>query len=444
MARHPHPARRLRMAAVRYRFQESLFLFPALVAAGGIALAVLGTAIDDALGEARAVPLTLDMSSNAATWLLATVAGAMVTTVGVVFSLTVVSLQLASSQFSPRVMRSFIRDRLSQAVIGLLVATFFYCVLILPNISGDATEPAPRVSLTVAGVLTLVTVVAIIAHLDHLARRLQVGHVMRTIAAEGEAVVTALGRLPAGVHPVHDAELTPPVGAAVIGCPVSGWVSQVGLAELLTAAPPGTTVRVETRVGAYIHVDEPLLTAWPPPAERSQQQLARAIEVSDARTMQQDVDFAIRQLVDIGLRGLSAAINDPTTAVEVTLRLGSLLRHLLTAPLAPSALGDSQGRLLVRPWALDYDEYVAHAFDQLRQTAPSQPHVAAALLRVLRMLIAHVNAAGCPERAPALSRQMRLLLEALGTTPGLHPADLERLQTLMSDETDPADHSRQP
>ncbi len=228
MARHSHPALSLRLAAVRYRFQESLFLFPALVAAGGIGLAVLATAIDDALEDATSVPFTLAMSSNAATWLLATVAGAMITTVGVVFSLTVVSLQLASSQFSPRVMRSFIRDRLSQAVIGLLVGTFFYCVLILPNISGEATEPAPRVSLTVAGVLTLVTVVAIIAHLDHLARRLQVGDVMRAIAAEGEAVVAALGPVPRDVIPVHDAELAPPEGAVVIPCRVSGWVSQVG------------------------------------------------------------------------------------------------------------------------------------------------------------------------------------------------------------------------
>ena len=200
---------------------------------------------------------------------------------------------------------------------------------------------------------------------------------------------------------------------------------------------------METRVGAYIHADEPLLTAWPPPAEHSRRQLSSAIEVSEARTMQQDVDFAIRQLVDIGLRALSTAINDPTTAVEVTLRLGSLLRQVLITPLAPPALGDSQGRRIVRPWHLDHDEYVAHAFDQLRQTAPSQPHVVAALLRVLRMLIAHVEAAGHPERAPALRRQMQLLLDALRTTPGLHPEDLERLQALTASETDPADHSRQ-
>src|SRR5699024_2255967 len=100
-------ARGLRVAAVRYRFEESLFLLPALVMLGGIVLAVVASTVDDAVGHDADVPVTLAMSANAATWLLATVAGAMITTVGVVFSLTVVSLQLASDQFSPRVMRSF-------------------------------------------------------------------------------------------------------------------------------------------------------------------------------------------------------------------------------------------------------------------------------------------------------------------------------------------------
>jgi uncharacterized membrane protein len=158
--------------------------------------------------------------------------------------------------------------------------------------------------------------------------------------------------------------------------------------------------------------------------------------------MLQDVDFAIRQLVDIGLRALSPAINDPTTAVEVILRLGSLLRTVLATALAPPALKDEAGRVLVQPWNLDHDEYVDHAFDQLRQTCLDQPDVVAALLRVLRMLIAHVHGEGHPEHAVALHRQMQLLLEATRDQPGLHPQDLRRLQSLSSDETDPADHSR--
>ena len=408
----------------------------------GIALAIAAAALDRAVGHDASIPLTLAMSSNAATWLLATVAGAMITTVGVVFSLTVVSLQLASGQFSPRVMRSFIRDRLSQGVIGLLVGTFFYCILILPSLSGDPAADAPRISLTLAVILTLVTVVGIIAHLDHLSRGLQVGNVARTIAAEGARVAAGLDKVPSGLLPADPHDFHPPADAAVIPSPVSGWVSQADSTRLLAAVPPGTTVRLETRIGAYIHADEPLLSVWPAPSESSRAELAGAIEVADARTMLQDADFAIRQLVDIGLRALSSAVNDPTTAVEIILRLGSLLRQLLTTELAPEALRDAEGRVLVQPWNLDHDEYTDHAFDQLRQACLDQPEVAAALLRVLRMLITHVHEEGLPERAAALHRQMDLLLDSLRVHSSLNPEDLRRLESLSSDETDPADHSR--
>ncbi|MGW9405117.1 DUF2254 domain-containing protein [Arthrobacter sp. NPDC055585] len=432
----------LRIAAIRYRFAESLFLFPALLMLAGILLALAATALDGALGHDARIPLTLAMSSNAATWLLATVAGAMITTVGVVFSLTVVSLQLASGQFSPRVMRSFIRDRLSQGVIGLLVGTFFYCILILPSLSGDADAAAPRISLTLAVVLTLVTVVGIIAHLDHLSRGLQVGNLARAIAAEGLRVAEGLDRIPRGLRTADPRDFQPPPEAAVIPCTASGWVSQVDVARLLDSVPAGTTVRMETRIGAYVHADEVLLTVWPSPGKATLEKLAGAIEVADSRTMLQDVDFAIRQLVDVGLRALSSAINDPTTAVEITLRLGSLLRGVLTAPLAPEALRDDAGRVIVQPWNLDHEEYVDHAFDQLRQNCLDQPEVAAALLRVLRMLARHVTEQGHPERAHALHRQIQLLLEALRNHPGLHPEDLRHLESLSSDDTDPADHSR--
>jgi uncharacterized membrane protein len=441
----PGPALRLALSAGSYRFRESLFLLPLLLVAAGIVLALLTAAVDRSLG-ADPIPLTLGMSSNAAIWLLSTVAGATITTVGVVFSLTVVSLQLASSQFSPRVMRSFIRDRVSQVVIGMLVSTFVYCVLTLPTISGEATEPAPRISLTVAVVLTVVTVVLIIAHLDHLARRLQVGHVARDIAAEGDAVIDAMLRAVSREQPAEqpDLEKIPvPPDALAVEAAADGWISQVDTDRLLAAVPPGTTVRLETRIGAYIHRGEPLVQIWPRPgnAESVARRISGDIVISPARTMQQDVDFAIRQLVDIGLRALSAAINDPSTAVEIILRIGSLLRRLLLVPPFPRAVVGDGGRVLVRPWDLDQEEYVEHGFDQLRQAAPSQPQVAAALLRVLRMLITHVEHHGQHQYVPALRDQIDLLLGALRDTPELHPDDFARLKAMASDETDPADHS---
>ncbi len=432
-----------RAAAATYRFRESLFLLPVVIVIGGIMLALATGAVDDAIGTDTPVPFTMAMDSNVATWLLSTIAGATITTAGVIFSLTIVSLQLASSQLSPRVMRSFIRDRLSQVVIGLLVATFVYCVLTLPRITGDATDPAPPVAVTVAVVLTIVTVVTIIAHLDHLAHRLEVGRVVRDIAAEGEAVIEAVTAAAGLEQPADDVDMTPPPEPLRITSPGNGWVSQIDTGRLLAAVPEGTTVRLETRMGAYVHQGGPLATVWPPPLypDRVRRRLARTIAVSGSRTMQQDIDFAFRQLVDIGLRALSSAINDPTTAVEATLRVGSLLRRLLVAPTPGRTIAGPDRRTLLRPWELDSREYIAHGFDQLRHVAPTQPLVAATILRVVRMLIVHVERAGRPEHVPALREQIDLLLDSLEKTPGIHPRDLARLRAVAADTTDPADHS---
>ncbi|MGY1602472.1 DUF2254 domain-containing protein [Geodermatophilus sp. SYSU D00815] len=430
----------MRAAAAAYRFRESLFALPAVLVLGSIGLAGIATAADRATGG-HAVPLTLSMRSSTAAWLLSTVAGATITTAGVVFSLTVVSLQLASSQFSPRVMRSFIRDRLSQLVIGLLVATFVYTVLVLRTVDAGSARTAPRISLTVAVVLTVVTVLLIVAHLDHLAHGLQVGRVVERIGDEGRQVLAATAAATAAERPGVPRRPSPGEPVLVVPAPRDGWVTQAPADRLLAAVPPGTTVRLETRIGAYLHAGEPLVTVWPAPQDRgaAERRLSATVLVADTHTMQSDVDFALRQLVDVGLRALSAAVNDPTTAVEVTLRVGSLLRRLLTADPAPDVVAGHGQRLLLRPWQLSAEEYVAHGFDQLRQAAPAQPQVAAALLRVLRMLVGHVRAAGRPEHVPALRRQIELLLDAVRGAPGLHPADLARLEAIATD-ADPADH----
>lgn len=430
----------IRAAALLYRFRESLFLLPLMIVFGGMALAVLTRALDGAIGPAPRFLLRMD--GTVATTLLSTIAGATITTAGVIFSLTIVSLQLASSQLSPRVMRWFIRDRLSQVVIGLLVATFVYCVLTLPNISGGSPTPAPPVSVTVAVVLTIGTVITIIAHVDHLAHRLEVGQVVREIAAEGAMVIDAVAQAAAHERPAPETDMTVPPGALVIASPGNGWISRIDSERLFAAVPANTTIRLGTRVGAYMHLGQPLITIWPVPdhSDRLQHKLTRAIVVSGSRTMQEDVDFAFRQLVDIGLRALSAAINDPTTAVEATLRVGSLLRRLLVTPPRLPAVAGPDGRILLRPWDLDPAEYIAHGFDQLRQAAPGQPLVAATILRVVRMLIVHVEREGRAEHVPALREQIELLLDSLDRKADLHPRDLARLRAVGAGPTDPAYH----
>jgi uncharacterized membrane protein len=157
--------------------------------------------------------------------------------------------------------------------------------------------------------------------------------------------------------------------------------------------------------------------------------------------MQEDIDFGLRQLVDIGLRALSPAVNDPTTAVEVALRIGGVLRRLLAVDVPPEAVAGSKGKVLLRPWALNHDEYVEHAFDELRLAGPTHLRVVTTMLRTLRMLVVTVEEAGRPERAPALERQMRLLLDVVERRDDLHPEDLALVRAVSSAETDPADHS---
>lgn len=432
----------LRIGTALYRFRESLFWLPTIVVIGGVLLSQATARLDELFAARRSVLFTVRMSNNAAAWLLSTVAGATITTAGVVFSLTVVSLQLASSQFSPRVMRSFIRDRLSQFVIGLLVATFVYCVLVLPHIHGDETADAPPISMTVAMILTVATVLLIIVYLNRLAHGLQVGEVVRTISAEARTVVEATTAQTREEVPAPDVPAAP---EQVLSVPAlrDGWVTQAPSHHILAAVPPATVVRLETRTGAYIHRGEILMTVWPIPvgARTVQKRLLSTVEIADIRTMQRDIDYGIRQLVDIALRALSAAINDPTTATEVVLRLGSLMRTLLAAGVPGTSVAGPDGRILLRPWTLSHDEYIAHAFDQIRQSAVSQPHVVTALLRVLRMLIHHARTVGRPQHIPALRSQIELMMDAMAADPHIHPVDLDRIRTIATETVaDPAEH----
>lgn len=266
---------------------------------------------------------------------------------------------------------------------------------------------------------------------------------MRSIAEEGASVHREMTQLSCRAGVTQAVSTRRNRLPFVVPASRDGWVTKVVSERILTAVPAGTTVRLETRVGAYIHRGEALATLSPVPNDPQAvvRRLSATVLVGNTRTMQEDLDFAIRQLVDVGLRALSSAINDPTTATEVVLRLGSLLRQVLVVPLPAEAVCDGADRTLLRPWELRHDEYINHAFDQLRQSAPPQARVIATHLRVLRMLIEHVKLAGQPQHLPALLSQMQLLLASLDQEARLHPRDLSRLRAIGNGTTDPADHS---
>jgi uncharacterized membrane protein len=384
----PH-LRRLRLRAFRERARESLLFLPLVMVACSIAIALL-------LGDADARDM-LDFSGiftftpDVAISLLTTIAGAVITTAGVVFSLLVVSLQLASGQFSPRVLRGFWRDRRGQVLIGLLMSTFVFSVFTLARIDSSDTY-APTLTINFALLLALLSVLAIVIYLDHISRQQYVGRIMERVAGETQFLIDQLPYGPnLGVAvgevcaPPDLSELGEPLAVHI---PVDGWVQQLSRRAVVAACPPGSVIRLCTRVGAYVTAGTPVVHVWPAPPDPKvvKKVVDAALIVGPSRTMQQDIDFGLRQLNDIALRSLSPAVNDPTTAVEVTLRLGSVMRPLLAAPATPQCVRDEEGRVLLTPDDLDKAEFVRHAFHQLRHYARGHEAVLSAMARVMAML----------------------------------------------------------
>jgi uncharacterized membrane protein len=305
---------------------------------------------------------------------------------------------------------------MGQLVVGLLAALFAYCVLCLravrPAMAGHALE-VPDLAVNFAVLLTLVSVIVMVVFLHRLARRQYVGNVIAEITRE------TLARLPHvfGRHPTATQGAPPAVARPghhfVVRSHRTGWVQQMSSNGLLAAVPPGSVVRLETRVGAYIISGSPLASVSPPPGDPRAVEHAVRLEVviGRARTMQQDVDFGLRQLTDIALRALSPAVNDPTTAVEALLNIASILRPLLLTDLPSQVRRDARGSVLLRR-DLDHPKYVRHAFSQLRHYGASDPVVAVALVRTLRMLVETVERAGRTEALDELHRQIALTLEA--------------------------------
>jgi uncharacterized membrane protein len=426
----PH-VRRLRQRALNDRLRESLLFLPLVLLVGGVLAEEAAQEIDRHTRIGWLGPFT--MAPDAAVTLLSTVAGATITTAGVVFSLLVVSLQLASGQFSPRVLRTFWRDRMGQVLIGLLLAAFAYCVLALSQIDTQAGN-APTLTMTGAIVLALASILAIVAFLNRITRQQYVGRIMERIQLEAADLIkdlpygSRMGRRSG--DPIDPPDLT---GAALlVRAHADGWVQQVSHSAVLAAVPPGSVVRLETRVGAYLIRDEPLARIWPQPdadtARRAARSIGEAVIVGATRTMQQDIDFALRQLNDIGLRALSPAVNDPTTAIEVILRVTSILRPLLQADLPEQAQRDDAGRVLLTPWDLDHAEYVRHGYGQIRLYAGAHPQVALTLVRVLRMLHDVADDEGLHRGAAVteIDRQLAAVLDDAKRA-GLPDSELEPL-----------------
>jgi len=389
----------LRLTELTERFRRSLFAVPALWVLALIALSRLTLAVDER-SQNDELPSVFSTTVDSGRALLASIASGTITAASVVFSLTLVSVQMASSQFSPRTLRNFLGDRFQQNVFGIVLGTFAFSIAILRQIREplrDGGSPLiPQFGITVATVMALVSLFALLGSINRTARSLRVTSVAKQIVEETLSTiddrfpldrqpmaVSAPGRLPSPVEPVDD-HFEP---AAVVTADTTGWIQQMSIDALAESLPEGSAIRLDVSVGSYISRGQVLATISPIPEVDAamMRDLRSACSIGDTRTLQSDVAYGILQLEDIALRALSPGINDPNTAIAIVSQMGTILLDLLGRDLEPR-VSDVRGRTVRRPVEPDFGDYLGAALDKVRRAARDEPAVLSSILRMLAMV----------------------------------------------------------
>lgn len=431
-----------RLRRISDRISDSLFYVPLFGILVAVLLAVATSWIDTNFRDTiDGIPLLLRTTVDSARAILTTAAAATITVAGIVISITVVAVQLASSQFSPRVVPTVFGTRFQQTVIGIVIGSFTYTLLVLSRIRID---PGPEAvvggayrtfAVTLALVLAIASVLAIVAFIDRSVQVMQVGEIIRRTTDETIARIRTV--LPErGTPPQADHEAGMPEGSSTaLRSRDDGWVVGIDIAAVLDALPAGSIARLDTTVGGFVAVGSPLVTVWTSDEESDfdESRLVAAFSVSYRRKARADATFGVRQLVDVALRALSPGVNDPTTANEVALNLTAILREVLVRESAPRIIYGDEGRRLFRPQEWSRTDWVRQAFGEIRVASRTQPAVAMTLIRAFGALRLHLEDQGLPERVEPLRTEAELVLQGIENGSGLLAADIEPVRALARD-----------
>jgi uncharacterized membrane protein len=358
-----------------------LWFVPALLTVGAVLLAVVLVALDEYLTEDPGwLGFAFGGTAEGAQNVLSVIATSMLTFTGLVFSITMLVLQAASSQLSPRVMRTFLRDRGNQIVLGLFVATFVYTLLVLHEVRAPTESGGgfvPSLSILVAFVLLLGSVGAFIWYIDHMAHAIRASTVIASVWAETTAAIDRLYPEPIGAEAEAEAEPWQRHGEPdqVVESPSAGTLVGIDEERLVAAASQADRLlELLPSVGEFVPEGAPLARLWGAWDEAAIDDVRGAVSLDSERTLDQDAAFGLRQLVDIALRALSPGINDPSTAVLALDRLHDLLRRLAVRrfPSRERAIDGTVRLVLSRP---GWDDYVRLAVDEIHEAGDGQIQV---------------------------------------------------------------------
>ncbi|HLM48433.1 MAG TPA: DUF2254 domain-containing protein [Myxococcaceae bacterium] len=406
--RFQHLARKFQPAVLRERFRTSLWVIPVIAVLVAIGLAKVLLRVDRGIEQNRQAWFLFGGGADSALEFLSTIASSLLTFTGLVFSITILVPQLASSQFSPRVLRSFLEDRFTRFSMGLFVGSFTYAMMLIPELRvGDREEPefVPALSIFVAFVLVLLCVGVFAHYIHHMAHSIRAVHVIHRVADETRqslehmypeqskesAVAVSLPRTAPDQEFPHDR----PAGVLMA-------IEREALLAL--ACEHDVIIALVPHVGDFLPRGAPLFKVWGKGAV-TLDELREHVVVGVERSPYQDPAFGFRQLVDVAERALSPGLNDPTTAVQALDQLHDLLRSLSTRAIPAPSHMDASGRLrliLPRP---DWDAFVRLGLDEIREYGEGSIQISRRLRAILEDLLSVAPSA----RRTVLQEQLALL-----------------------------------
>jgi uncharacterized membrane protein len=375
-----------------------LWLVPIACLLTGVGLALALVSIDKSSGY-KLVARGVTGSAGSVQSILTVASTALVTLTSVVLSMTLVAVQLAMGQFSPRIVRSILQDRRSQLAIGLFVGTFAYTITVLRAVNGRSSGggPVPGLAVVVNYALILSAVVTLVLFVHRTAQSIRVGGLIGRVGDEARQEVGRLYRL--SPPQIHDPHLVP--------APEYGVVTNVHHRALVAIAQQADCVlEMVPAMGDFVSRGAPLFRVRGSLPERLRHAVALGVVVDRERTHEFEVAFGLRKLVDIGERSIySGPFQDPTTSVQSINAIHDILRGLVASEFPSGVHRDGHGhpRLLER--VMTWEGYVRLAFDELRLAGAGSPQVA----RRMRAALEDLKVVAPPERRPPLDHQLELL-----------------------------------
>lgn len=421
--------------------KSSFWLLPALGIVCGLILAEIAHRLDRRSQQTwTEIPIIFSGSASDAHYVLSAITGSLITVIAMSFSLTVVILQLASSQYSPRVLRSFEVDRGLQVALGIYIATFVFSLMTQEEMytptGEDTTIFIPVVSISITVFLALVCVAVLAYLIQHVSKLIQSSTIVRMAERDTLKAIARLEDLkatsPEPRLPGEDATSDPRTGETLwIRSKKSGYLKSFSVETVVRAVTVGkepVVVEIPHAPGHFVSAGQPLAKirterAVKPDAEARRRALG-SFSLGQERSFRQDFAFGLRQLSDVALRALSPGVNDPTTAMQALDRLETLFIVLGTKEM-PSRAREYRfrgARVMVKIGYPDFDDNVGLAFDQIRRAALASGDVAV-LDRFLEVIERAVQANTLPERQKALwSRAYAVARQAPRQIPDPHDA----------------------